>query len=103
MTPQEMAVMSVVDPNDAGSYPPVTSANLQGALSQLEGAYEAIQNEPMTGANTPANQQQNEIAIKEEMDAVKKALAGMSPQSPYAYGLSLGMTPAQLQAMGINP
>lgn len=107
MTPQEQAVAAVMNPGQANSYPPVTQQNLQGALSQLEGVLKAEQLYPTKVGNhpglTPEQKASNIAAIQKEIGAVESALAAMSPSSPYAYGISIGMTPDQLAAMGIKP
>jgi hypothetical protein len=102
-TPQEMTVQSVMNPGQAASLPPVTQSGLQSALSQLEGVLAGEQAQPLGGTLTAQVKAANVAIIQKEIGAIQGALQGMSPQSPYDYGISLGMTPQQLQAMGIDP
>jgi hypothetical protein len=93
MTPAEAAVEVLMNPGVAKEYPPITLPALQQAASQLEGLI----------ASGKGTKNGTNPAIQQELNAVLAKIQSMSPSNAYDYGVSLGLSPAQLAAMGFYP
>ena len=100
MTPAESAVLQVMHPESAQFYPPMTAKDLQAGIGQLR----ALSADPTV--NHASKMYQN---WQTELKAALAKLATMGTEtqtnpngnaSPYAYGLSLGLTPEQLAQAG---
>lgn len=90
LSPAEAATLVAMNDGQSQFYGEPSVNDLQTAVSQLM----AIEKLPMSP--------QAKAGIETELNAVTKKLGGMN-KDPYEYGLSLGLKPLDLMAMGILP